>query len=216
MGEVVIIIDETKSSKQRISRCRICHEEEAESFFEVPCACSGTVKFAHRDCIQRWCNEKGNTTCEICLQVYRHGYTAIPKPTKMIEEEEVTIREGGGGRRRRRRLVSITESDFTQSNSVATFFRSLTFTLAVLLLMKHTFDVIYGTEEYPFTVFTVLTLKAIGILLPMFIIIQTISAIQKTIRRRQQYPDSEEDTLSSSDDDEDELDDDEEQQQHLA
>ncbi|KAF8116547.1 hypothetical protein N665_0017s0099 [Sinapis alba] len=216
MGEVVIIIDETKSSKQRISRCRICHEEEEESFFEVPCACSGTVKFAHRVCIQRWCNEKGNTTCEICLQVYRDGYTAIPKPSKMIEEEEeVTIREGGG-RRRRRRLVSITESDFTQCNSVATFFRSLTFTLAVLLLMKHTFDVIYGTEEYPFTVFTVLTLKAIGILLPMFIIIQTISAIQKTIRRRQQYPDSEEDTLSSSDDDEDELDDDEEQQQHLA
>ncbi|CAN6803437.1 unnamed protein product [Brassica oleracea] len=146
------------------------------------------------------------------MQVYRHGYTAIPKPSKMIEEEEVTIREGGG---RRRRLVSINEPDFTQSNSVATFFRSLTFTLAVLLLMKHTFDVIYGTEEYPFTVFTVLTLKAIGILLPMFIIIQTISAIQKTIRRRQQYPDSEEDTLSSSDD-EDELDDDEEQQQHLA
>lgn len=69
MGEVVINIDETKSSKKRISRCRICHEEEAESFFEVPCACSGTVKFAHRDCIQRWCNEKGNTTCEICLQV---------------------------------------------------------------------------------------------------------------------------------------------------
>ncbi|KAG2330901.1 hypothetical protein Bca52824_002081 [Brassica carinata] len=216
MGEVVIIIDETKSSKLRISRCRICHEEEAESFFEVPCACSGTVKFAHRDCIQRWCNEKGNTTCEICLQVYRHGYTAIPKPPKMIEEEEVTIREGGGRRRRRRRLVSITESDFTQCNSAATFFRSLTFTLAVLLLMKHTFDVICGTEEYPFTVFTVLTLKAIGILLPMFIIIQTISAIQKTIRRRQQYHDSEEDTLSSSDDDEDELDDDEEQQQHLA
>ncbi|XP_050152416.1 uncharacterized protein LOC126627037 [Malus sylvestris] len=35
---------------------------------EAPCACSGTVKFAHRDCIQRWCNEKGNTTCEICLE----------------------------------------------------------------------------------------------------------------------------------------------------
>lgn len=26
-------------------------------------------QFAHRDCIQRWCNEKGNTICEICLQV---------------------------------------------------------------------------------------------------------------------------------------------------
>ncbi|PNX55963.1 E3 ubiquitin-protein ligase march6, partial [Trifolium pratense] len=52
---------------------RICHEEEFESFksLEAPCACSGTVKFAHRDCIQTWCNEKGNTTCEICLQVMK-------------------------------------------------------------------------------------------------------------------------------------------------
>ncbi|ESQ37859.1 hypothetical protein EUTSA_v10029217mg [Eutrema salsugineum] len=183
MGDVVLFIDET-NSKLRISRCRICHEEEAESFFEVPCACSGTVKFAHRDCIQRWCNEKGNTTCEICLQVYRHGYTAISKQFKVIEEE-VTIRSNG--RRRRRRQLA--ESDFTQCNSVAdrgaTFCRSLTFTLSVFLLMKHTFDVICGTEEYPFTVFTVLTLKAIGILLPMFIIIRTIAAIQKTLRRIQ-------------------------------
>ena len=28
------------------------------------------AQFAHRDCIQRWCDEKGNTTCEICLQVW--------------------------------------------------------------------------------------------------------------------------------------------------
>lgn len=33
----------------------------------------------------------------------------------------------------------------------------------------------------------VLTLKAIGILLPMFIIIRTIAAIQKTIRRLQYH-----------------------------
>lgn len=31
--------------------------------------CVFVGQFAHRDCIQRWCNEKGNTTCEICLQV---------------------------------------------------------------------------------------------------------------------------------------------------
>ncbi|XP_006396406.2 E3 ubiquitin-protein ligase MARCH8 [Eutrema salsugineum] len=213
MGDVVLFIDET-NSKLRISRCRICHEEEAESFFEVPCACSGTVKFAHRDCIQRWCNEKGNTTCEICLQVYRHGYTAISKQFKVIEEE-VTIRSNG--RRRRRRQLA--ESDFTQCNSVAdrgaTFCRSLTFTLSVFLLMKHTFDVICGTEEYPFTVFTVLTLKAIGILLPMFIIIRTIAAIQKTLRRIQ-YTESEEDTLSSDDEVDDYELEEEEQQHHLA
>uniref|UniRef100_A0A1J3DKK8 Putative E3 ubiquitin ligase SUD1 n=1 Tax=Noccaea caerulescens TaxID=107243 RepID=A0A1J3DKK8_NOCCA len=215
MGDIVLFID---GANLKISRCRICHEEEAESFFEVPCACSGTVKFAHRDCIQRWCNEKGNTTCEICLQVYRHGYTAVPKQPKLIEAEVITIRENG--RRRSRRLVSISQPDYPQCNSVADrgafFCRSLTFTISVLLLMKHTLDVIYGTEEYPFTVFTVLTLKAIGILLPMFIIIRTIASIQKTLRRRHQYPEFEEDTLSSDDDLDDDESEEEEQQQHLA
>ncbi|RZR93704.1 hypothetical protein BHM03_00022302 [Ensete ventricosum] len=42
--------------------CRICHEEEEErsTTMESPCACSGTLK--------RWCDEKGSTVCEICLQ----------------------------------------------------------------------------------------------------------------------------------------------------
>ncbi|CAN8308722.1 unnamed protein product [Cochlearia groenlandica] len=211
MGDLVLFIEE-KDSKQRIYHCRICHEEEAESFFEVPCSCSGTVKFAHRDCIQRWCNEKGNTTCEICLQVYRDGYTTVSKQSKFIEAE-VIIRENR--QRRRRRLVSITE--LNQCNYVATFCRSLTFILSILLLMKHTFDVVYGTQQYPFTVFTVLTLKAIGILLPMFIIIRTIAAIKKTLRSHQ-YPiesEEEEDTLSSDNDDEFEEEEDDEEQ-HLA
>lgn len=30
---------------------------------------SFSCQFAHRECIQRWCDEKGDTTCEICLQV---------------------------------------------------------------------------------------------------------------------------------------------------
>ncbi|KAL8142033.1 hypothetical protein V2J09_015065 [Rumex salicifolius] len=35
-------------------------------------------KYAHRRCVQRWCNEKGNTTCEICYQQFKPGYTAPP------------------------------------------------------------------------------------------------------------------------------------------
>ncbi|CAM8987423.1 unnamed protein product [Rhodiola kirilowii] len=26
------------------------------------------TKFAHRQCVQRWCNEKRDITCEICHQ----------------------------------------------------------------------------------------------------------------------------------------------------
>lgn len=27
------------------------------------------IQFAHRKCVQRWCNEKGDITCEICHKV---------------------------------------------------------------------------------------------------------------------------------------------------
>ncbi|CAL5372397.1 unnamed protein product [Camellia sinensis] len=48
--------------------CRICQEEDSIQNLETPCACSGSLKFAHRKCVQRWCNEKGDITCEICHQ----------------------------------------------------------------------------------------------------------------------------------------------------
>lgn len=27
------------------------------------------LQYAHRKCVQHWCNEKGDITCEICHQV---------------------------------------------------------------------------------------------------------------------------------------------------
>ncbi|PKI63258.1 hypothetical protein CRG98_016443, partial [Punica granatum] len=58
--------------------CRICQEEDSIKNLETPCACSGSLKYAHRKCVQRWCNEKGDITCEICHQPYQPGYTAPP------------------------------------------------------------------------------------------------------------------------------------------
>ncbi|ESQ36677.1 hypothetical protein EUTSA_v10008710mg [Eutrema salsugineum] len=223
MGDVILLIEDT-DLKSSFSRCRICHEEEeeAESYFEAPCSCSGTVKFAHRDCIQRWCDEKGNTICEICLQEYKPGYTTTLKPSRLIEAA-VTIRDNlrtarreNGGRRNSRRLVERAESDYPDCNSrgdrSASCCRYLALIFSVVLLIKHAFDVVYGTDEYPFTIFTVLTLKAIGILLPMLVIIRTIAAIQSSIRH--QFLESEEDTWSSGE--EDDGSEEEEQQQHLA
>ena len=39
--------------------CQICQKEDDLLSLEVPCACNCTLKFAHRKCIQRWCNKKG-------------------------------------------------------------------------------------------------------------------------------------------------------------
>ncbi|KAJ0245249.1 Uncharacterized protein HA466_0187150 [Hirschfeldia incana] len=217
MGEVIIFIEDTEKNSS-FSRCRICHEEEeeAESYFEAPCSCSGTVKFAHRDCIQRWCDEKGNTICEICLQNYKPGYTTTSKPSRLVEEAVTTRTRRQYGGRRNRRLVNRTESEIPECNSEAargaSCCRYLALILSVVLLIKHAFDVVYGTDEYPFTIITVLTLKAIGILLPMLVIIRTVAAVQSSLRR--QFIESEEDRLSSEEEDDDL--EEEEQQQHLA
>ncbi|XVE84430.1 hypothetical protein DITRI_Ditri17bG0013500 [Diplodiscus trichospermus] len=58
--------------------CRICQEEDDLLSLEAPCACNGTLKFAHRKCIQRWCNKKGDITCEICKQVFSPNYSLPP------------------------------------------------------------------------------------------------------------------------------------------
>ncbi|XP_042388541.1 probable E3 ubiquitin ligase SUD1 isoform X1 [Zingiber officinale] len=58
-----------KKKGGQVVECRICQEEGDECDLESPCACTGTLKFAHRKCIQKWCNKKGNIICEICSQV---------------------------------------------------------------------------------------------------------------------------------------------------
>nr|GMD60096.1 E3 ubiquitin-protein ligase MARCH8-like [Ipomoea batatas] len=58
-------------SSSKMVECRICHDEGLDSTMETPCSCRGTLKYAHRACLQSWCNEKGNTMCEICNQVIK-------------------------------------------------------------------------------------------------------------------------------------------------
>ncbi|KAI4368294.1 hypothetical protein MLD38_016868 [Melastoma candidum] len=70
-----------KSKKREgvsVVECRICQEEDEVHAMESPCACRGTLKFAHRKCIQRWCNKKGDIRCEICNQVFSPNYSAPP------------------------------------------------------------------------------------------------------------------------------------------
>ncbi|KAJ9187864.1 hypothetical protein P3X46_003279 [Hevea brasiliensis] len=229
MGDVVLFVDDLQSSCA-VSHCRICHEAEFESCksLEAPCACSGTVKFAHRDCIQRWCDEKGNTTCEICLQKYEPGYTATSKKCQQMEMDAMTIRESLEIPRRERHepesrgMVAVDEEAYSEfewasaADRSASYCRSLALTFTALLLIKHFFATLTGgTEDYPFTLVTILVLRTSGILLPMYIVFRTIAAIQKSIRRRYQDLDedeNEDDTSTNSEGDEDEA---ENEGQHL-
>ncbi|CAI0431779.1 unnamed protein product [Linum tenue] len=66
------------STPTKIVECRICQDDDVDSNMETPCSCCGSLKYAHRRCVQKWCNEKGNTTCEICQQQFKPDYTAPP------------------------------------------------------------------------------------------------------------------------------------------
>ncbi|KAL1543970.1 hypothetical protein AAHA92_20879 [Salvia divinorum] len=211
MSETVLFIDDLRSlsppppssSSSAVSKiCRICHEEEFESCqtLETPCACSGSVKFAHRDCVQRWCDEKGNTTCEICLQKFEPGYTSPPKKIQLIDAT-VTIRVSLEVARNEQeeeneRLETECEDG---DNRCASFCRTLVLIFTALLLTRHLFGVVSGAGDYyPFSLVTVLIAKASGILVPMYILIRILAALQTNIRHHYQNADTD------SDEDEDE------------
>ncbi|KAL2556592.1 RING/FYVE/PHD zinc finger superfamily protein [Forsythia ovata] len=206
MGDFVLSIDDLELCSATYI-CRICHEQEFETCknFEAPCACSGTVKFAHRDCIQRWCNEKGNTVCEICLQTFEPGYTAPSKKAQLLdttvtlrEENRETEEENGGEGQMLETDDYEEECSSASHTSGATCCRSMALIFTFLLLMRHLLGVLTGeTGDYPFSIFTLLIVRASGILLPMYILIQLIDKIQSSLRQHNQNQDNNE---SSSDD----------------
>ncbi|EPS64256.1 zinc finger family protein, partial [Genlisea aurea] len=83
--KIVIVVDDEASEGTpliRMEECRICQEEDSIKNLESPCACIGSLKaYAHRKCVQHWCNEKGDIICEICHQPYQPDYTASPQRT---------------------------------------------------------------------------------------------------------------------------------------
>ncbi|KAK3130047.1 hypothetical protein QOZ80_6BG0488210 [Eleusine coracana subsp. coracana] len=92
----LLAVDKSMDSEEEpllhMVECRICQEEDSIKNLESPCACTGSLKYAHRVCVQRWCNEKGDVTCEICHEPYEHGYTAPPR----AHPDETTIDISGG------------------------------------------------------------------------------------------------------------------------
>uniref|UniRef100_A0ACD5VTX6 Uncharacterized protein n=1 Tax=Avena sativa TaxID=4498 RepID=A0ACD5VTX6_AVESA len=129
--------------------CRICQEEGEEDAMDSPCACTGTLKFAHRKCIQRWCNKKGNITCEICNQVYSPNY--VLPPTKCCSDEmAMDLRQSWVGRIdphdshflaiaiAEQQLLHAEFDDCVSSNSSgATCCRTIALILMFLLLVRH-------------------------------------------------------------------------------
>ncbi|XP_055818636.1 uncharacterized protein LOC129887539 [Solanum dulcamara] len=181
------------------AECRICQDEDSLNNLESPCACCGSLKYAHRKCVQHWCNEKGDITCEICHQQYQPGYTA---PTRARSEE--TIIDIGGGwqiagtplelhnprlsaiREAERQLLEAEYEDYNATNaSGVAFCRSAALILMAFLLLRHALPVADADDEDPSAFFSLFLLRLIGFLLPCYIMVWAISILQQRRQREE-------------------------------
>ena len=86
--------------------CRICLDREAKVGLVAPCACTGSMEYAHRECLERWCMEKGSGCCEVCGTVY--------KDAGMLHRLQQRLRE----QRRRSELTEWPEHDWPEHDGV--------------------------------------------------------------------------------------------------
>uniref|UniRef100_J3MTA6 RING-CH-type domain-containing protein n=1 Tax=Oryza brachyantha TaxID=4533 RepID=J3MTA6_ORYBR len=184
--------------------CRICQEEDNTSNLESPCACTGSLKYAHRVCVQRWCDEKGDLTCEICHEPYKHGYTALPR----AHPDETTIDISGGWTitgtafdLRDPRIIAMAQNhimeadydDYSVTNaSSAAFCRSAALILMALLVLRHVLVLTDEDEDDASSMFSaserifleLFLLRVAGFLLPFYIMAWAINILQGRRRRQ--------------------------------
>lgn len=55
--------------------CRICRNPgDTDNPLRYPCACSGSIKFVHQDCLLQWLNHSNARQCEVC----KHAFAFSP------------------------------------------------------------------------------------------------------------------------------------------
>ncbi|CAM8935336.1 unnamed protein product [Rhodiola kirilowii] len=55
--------------------CRICRNPgDDENPLRFPCACNGSIKYVHQDCLLQWLNHSNNRQCEVC----KHAFSFSP------------------------------------------------------------------------------------------------------------------------------------------
>ncbi|KAF0918339.1 hypothetical protein E2562_023514 [Oryza meyeriana var. granulata] len=201
-------------SARKMVECRICQDEDWDTSMEAPCACCGSLKYAHRKCIQRWCNEKGDTVCEICLQQFKPGYTA---PQQLFHYGSIPMNFRGNWEIARQDLhdsqiitMVPSERDFmdgyedylpirTRSSTLCC--RTVAIIFMALLVLRHTLPLmIGGNGEYSLALFSLLVLRTAGILFPILVMVRALATFHR--RRRQQ--ESREMYMTSSDTEEEE------------
>ncbi|PWZ15999.1 E3 ubiquitin-protein ligase MARCH8 [Zea mays] len=171
--------------------CRICQEDGDEACMEAPCSCKGSLKYAHRRCIQRWCDEKGDTVCEICLQQFVPNYTAS---SKLFQRGRNTFFFSAPGYIQARPMQNADHSatstgyghDQTPDPTGVLCCRIIAIALMVLLVFRDAVSVFLGDQDaYTVAVVTLLMLRTAAIVIPVYIILVAVTELLHRRRHRQ-------------------------------
>ncbi|XP_068634570.1 probable E3 ubiquitin ligase SUD1 [Aristolochia californica] len=87
-GDVGFPVNEKETEEKKISEvkheeddeeeedvCRICRNPgDSENPLRYPCACSGSIKYVHQDCLLQWLNHSNAKSCEVC----KHAFSFSP------------------------------------------------------------------------------------------------------------------------------------------
>ncbi|XP_014769290.1 E3 ubiquitin-protein ligase MARCHF8 isoform X1 [Octopus bimaculoides] len=69
--------------------CRICHcEGETEAPLVAPCICSGSLRWVHQACLQKWIKSADTKSCELCK--FEFIMTTKVKPFQEWERLQMT------------------------------------------------------------------------------------------------------------------------------
>ncbi|XP_076900010.1 uncharacterized protein LOC143554033 [Bidens hawaiensis] len=173
--------------------CHICQEEDTIENLQVPCACSGSLKFAHRKCVQRWCDEKGDTICAICHKAYEPCYTASPRSEDTVLDIGTSWTVHGtpldlndprllAMAAAERNLLDAEYGEYEDTSvNGAAFCRSAALILMALLLLRHALTIGDGEDDDDdaSAFFALFMLRAAGFLLPCYIMAWAISILQR-------------------------------------
>ncbi|KAG6710193.1 hypothetical protein I3842_06G172300 [Carya illinoinensis] len=66
---------EEEEEEEEEDVCRICRNPgDSDNPLRFPCACSGSIKYVHQDCLLQWLNHSNARQCEVC----KHAFSFSP------------------------------------------------------------------------------------------------------------------------------------------
>jgi hypothetical protein len=178
----------SSASQQGIQECRICLAADNQEDLVQPCNCTGSVQYAHMECLKSWVQERCNLQCELCGKQYKDE----------VAQRLLPLLEGRRPRRSRSRTIRVVnangetvlaveaaEDEEEQPRPRISWTRFwIHLGILVMLLVAVLYLALFVNVGASDNFWLMFLWRAITVILPLFLIIRCVAALYAW---RQQY-----------------------------